>query len=463
MNKTLLFSLLFLTACTRETKIRLPAQASGAETEVFSNPAFAQETEAARETAQKIFSYRQLSERAYRDQDPPELQNDKSIKRDTHGKTVACTKAEFQVNANIPNQYKEGIFAQPNAKFNSWIRFANGVGQIHHDLYADARGFSIKLMGVKGPKLLSSFANEEAFTQDFLFNNAPTFFVGDTDSAEEFFKADIDGDISGYFIGALNPFGSMEKKKVAFNALYITKVEPNLLTATWWSASPYALGAKNRVRYILRPCADKDFNSYARLPSMNSDEQEYLAKMNKYTSDFSPLLNNNPDFDDMGSMLYASWLTKFPFALRLGSQYKDKFDPKSWNYLRDNMNADLGSGRPGCFEFGVQAYQDEKTTPLRSPVAVWRSKPEWIARINIPAQSEISTPEKLAFCEKMSFNPWHALPEHKPVGNLNAMRGMIYKAMSTYRHRANQSDTGEPLSDYSLKIVTPFEASKFYR
>ncbi|KCZ12231.1 catalase domain protein, partial [Acinetobacter baumannii 42057_5] len=37
-----------------------------------------------------------------------------------------------------------------------------------------------------------------------------------------------------------------------------------------------------------------------------------------------------------------------------------------------------------------------------------------VATIHIPKQS-FDTPEQNQFCENLSFTPWHALPEHKPL------------------------------------------------
>ncbi|MEK1942330.1 MAG: hypothetical protein AAAB16_18325, partial [Pseudomonas sp.] len=37
-----------------------------------------------------------------------------------------------------------------------------------------------------------------------------------------------------------------------------------------------------------------------------------------------------------------------------------------------------------------------------------------------------------------SFNPWHALPEHRPLGGINRLRKAVYEAVSAYRHERNQ-------------------------
>ena len=36
-------------------------------------------------------------------------------------------------------------------------------------------------------------------------------------------------------------------------------------------------------------------------------------------------------------------------------------------------------------------------------------------------------------CESTAFNPWHALPAHRPLGNMNRARKQIYEAMAAFR------------------------------
>ena len=40
-----------------------------------------------------------------------------------------------------------------------------------------------------------------------------------------------------------------------------------------------------------------------------------------------------------------------------------------------------------------------------------------VARIRIPSQ-KLGSPEQAAVCERLSFNPWHALPDHRPLREL---------------------------------------------
>jgi hypothetical protein len=65
-----------------------------------------------------------------------------------------------------------------------------------------------------------------------------------------------------------------------------------------------------------------------------------------------------------------------------------------------------------------------------------------VARIEIPKQTFV---QNQAVCENLSFNPWHSLPEHKPVGVMNRVRKPLYLEVSRYRRTMNgQSPLCEP-------------------
>ena len=36
-------------------------------------------------------------------------------------------------------------------------------------------------------------------------------------------------------------------------------------------------------------------------------------------------------------------------------------------------------------------------------------------------------------CESLSFNPWNALVDHRPLGDFNRARRAIYTAMAAFR------------------------------
>ena len=85
-------------------------------------------------------------------------------------------------------------------------------------------------------------------------------------------------------------------------------------------------------------------------------------------------------------------------------------------------------------------------------MSVENSQEEWlesdapfykVASILIPEQ-EFDTPDKNDKCENLSFNPWHALPEHRPLGAVNRVRKVIYPHISQTRHELNTVPVIEP-------------------
>lgn len=66
-----------------------------------------------------------------------------------------------------------------------------------------------------------------------------------------------------------------------------------------------------------------------------------------------------------------------------------------------------------------------------------------VATIRIPRQV-FDTPDQNKFCENHSFSPWHALPEHRPLGATNRLRKVIYGQISRVRLEMNSAVRQEP-------------------
>jgi hypothetical protein len=54
--------------------------------------------------------------------------------------------------------------------------------------------------------------------------------------------------------------------------------------------------------------------------------------------------------------------------------------------------------------------------------------------------------EMMQFGEHLSFSPWHTLDAHEPLGSINAARRVVYRRISTLRHRLNRRDAREPVA-----------------
>ncbi|PHS69350.1 MAG: catalase [Methylophaga sp.] len=122
---------------------------------------------------------------------------------------------------------------------------------------------------------------------------------------------------------------------------------------------------------------------------------------------------------------------------------QDQVDP---DFLRKTLAIELANG-DACLQFMVQVQNPDKHMPIEDPSVLWKESDSpyiAIATIIIP-QQQFDSPEQQQFCENLSFTPWNALAEHKPIGALNRVRKLVYQASSFYRHQFNQTIVPESL------------------
>lgn len=101
---------------------------------------------------------------------------------------------------------------------------------------------------------------------------------------------------------------------------------------------------------------------------------------------------------------------------------------------------------PIFFEFMIQRQVDPISTPIEDATIEWETIEApfvKVAQIRIPKQS-FKSAGQTEFCENLSFNPWHTLPKHRPLGNINRTRRIVYDMISTLRHTLNKAPSTEP-------------------
>jgi len=120
-------------------------------------------------------------------------------------------------------------------------------------------------------------------------------------------------------------------------------------------------------------------------------------------------------------------------------------ETSSPDFLSENMQKHLAQDE-ACFEFLVQLRKHPTEMPIEDPTLEWSENDSPfipVARITIPAQ-DFTSPEQLEFCENLSFTPWHAIPEHRPLGGINRVRKTVYDTISRVRHELNSIEQHEP-------------------
>jgi response regulator RpfG family c-di-GMP phosphodiesterase len=96
------------------------------------------------------------------------------------------------------------------------------------------------------------------------------------------------------------------------------------------------------------------------------------------------------------------------------------------------------------FEFLMQLQTDAKTMPIEDTTIEWASPFHCVGTINIPSQ-DFRNPEQLALAEHLSFKPWRALAEHRPLSGINRIRKAAYGASLAVRHQLNGVPEREPV------------------
>ncbi|MET0679143.1 MAG: hypothetical protein ABW175_25365 [Bradyrhizobium sp.] len=157
-------------------------------------------------------------------------------------------------------------------------------------------------------------------------------------------------------------FGEAEATRMLSNVQQAARRSPGLAFERFWSRGAFLWGAAGPVRFNLRPLSQQEFADAA--------EPEDLR-------------------------------ANFAARLRLGDV---------------------------AFRLAVQMFVDETDTPIEDGAVEWREAvtPSIdIATLIIPARKHID-PDASARVDALSFNPWNAPTDFRPLGNLNRARGVAY-------------------------------------
>ena len=116
----------------------------------------------------------------------------------------------------------------------------------------------------------------------------------------------------------------------------------------------------------------------------------------------------------------------------------------AFNFLRETMIKQLEADE-ARFDFLVQPRTSPKMSVEKSMVEWKESDAPFlkVATMTIP-QQRFATPECDMLGENLSFTPWHALPQHRPLGAINRIRRLAYAAVSKRRHELNETLRREP-------------------
>ncbi|HEX2228528.1 MAG TPA: catalase family protein, partial [Candidatus Binatia bacterium] len=227
---------------------------------------------------------------------------------------------------------------------------------------------------------------DEKFTQDFTGISTPIFTTPDVRENAKLQALSRKGLPLFYFISLFDS----HLLDGGFQALW-ARTQTSPLETQYWGCVPYLLGPGQAMQYTVRPRTSK-----------------------------------------------RTRIKGLPFR-------------PSDNYLRENMALRL-SQEDVELDFLIQLQTDPHRMPIENASVRWPEKlSPYVpaAALRIPKQ-KFDSPAQLAFAHHLSFNPWHALPEHRPLGNQNRARYQVYRELSHLRQSMNQTAHREPTGSESF-------------
>jgi catalase len=202
------------------------------------------------------------------------------VRRDAHPKTHGLVRAEFRVNADVPQDLKHGVFSAPKT-YEAWIRFSAGSLSIQSDRRLALRGMAIKLMNVPGQKIIKEEAT--ATTQDFLMANNPVYFIRNLSDYSAFVTAIRKNRLPGFFINGW-PWNWRLRELWLVTVARRHKVI-NPLTIQYWSQTPYQLGP-HAIKFSAKPRESGLAGSLTRGPNFLQEAMADLLQTKAMTFDF---------------------------------------------------------------------------------------------------------------------------------------------------------------------------------
>jgi len=303
--------------------------------------------------------------------------------RSVHAKSHGLLDGTLSVLPELPEELMQGVFRE-SSRYRVVIRLSTTPGDVLDDKVSTPRGIGIKLFESDDP---ATAAQEEAL-QDFLLVNAPTFGAA---SAKAFLKN----------LKLLAPTtDKAEGLKKALSAV-LRGVEKTIEIAGGESGTLKSLGG-HPLTHILGE------TFFTQVPVLYGP---YIAKLQlaPISSEMLALTGTRVD------------LTDHPNGLRDAVVAFCREHPLEW-------------------ELRVQLCTDLESMPIEDSSVQWPEEKSpfiAVARIHVPVQEAWSDAHSTQRDESLFFNPWHCIPEHRPLGSIMRARRVAYAASAEFRRRAN--------------------------
>ena len=205
-----------------------------------------------------------------------------------------------------------------------------------------------------------------------------------------------------------------------------------------------------------------DVNANAQLQLESIKNAQIFYFVNLHRSHILDLIMQSLWIKTQSSPLEAPYFSCVPYLLGEGRAMQYSVWPKSTkktpiprvpfrppdDYLRNAMVASLAAGDVEM-DIRLQRQTDPHLMPIENAGVLWpeRLSPRVsVATLRLPRQT-FNSPAQMEFAKRLSFNPWHCIPEHRPLGNQSRARRRMYYELSKLRHTMNAVPHYEPTGD----------------
>ncbi|MFZ7089303.1 catalase family protein [Curtobacterium sp. RRHDQ10] len=311
--------------------------------------------------------------------------------RDAHAKSHGVLRGTLRIADGLPAELRQGLFAR-SGDHPVIVRFSTAPGDIVSDGVGSALGMAIKVLEVDGPKVLPG--DPQPRTQDFLLVNHPTISSGDVHT----YRRDQ----------AVLLQTSKAPESVQLVATAAMRGAANVLRGVGVDRTG---GPAGQAKPHVHPLGETYWSQGALRYG------DHVAKVSA-----APVSGNLTD------------LTGEHVTVREPSAYRD-------------LTSAFFTEGGGIWELRVQLATDLHTTPVEDASVPW---PEdvtpyrAVATLVIDPQDSSSPPRRVFGDDDLSFNPWHCLVEHRPLGSIQRVRRPVYDDSTTYRSMMNARPLGEP-------------------
>ncbi len=312
--------------------------------------------------------------------------------RDAHTKSHGFLKGELVVREGLPQHLAQGIFTRP-ATYPVVLRLSSAPGVIHGDTIPVARGMAIKVIGTEGERLLAS---DTGRNQDFLLVNIPVL-----------------------------TFGTVRKYKDLLDLLEANVNSPDVVQKAIAAAARAAasvIGAGGGTPGSL-------VQGLARSNSHLLGETYYSMSAYRF-GDYMAKISIAPLSENVRALSGRVVRNVGP------STFRDLVVEHFW-------------AEGAEYEVRAQLCSDIYRMPIEDASILWpegMSPHQAVAILRIPPQDAYSIDRQAYFEDVLSFNPWHGIVEHQPLGSINRIRIKAYERSSNFRHVANRTPRIEPES-----------------